>query len=206
MKCNRQILFFSLLLGMIAGVEGLASHAGAAPAFTIAATNVTMPMTGPGSTQYTVTAIPLTGTVYVSCQYTGTETGLKLPDCNYGPPHAPTSVTAGQTVQGTILFYPYGPAVPAGLRRTRTAPWAGLTLAVALFYCMGLRRRARGWLALSLLAAATFAGLAGITSCGGNPNAMTPGTYQFTISADNESDGNAPLGQGVNTTISVTVP
>jgi hypothetical protein len=57
-----------------------------------------------------------------------------------------------------------------------------------------------------LVAVGTFAGLAGISACGGNSNAMAPGTYQFNLTADNEAGGNVPLGQGVSTTISVTVP
>jgi hypothetical protein len=35
---------------------------------------------------------------------------------------------------------------------------------------------------------------------------MTPGTYPYTITAGNEANPNTPVGQGVSTTISVTVP
>jgi hypothetical protein len=35
---------------------------------------------------------------------------------------------------------------------------------------------------------------------------MTPGTYAYTISADNESGGVTPLGVATTTTIQVTVP
>lgn len=207
MKANRLIVFCSMLLLMGAGFAEFTRQASAASAYTIAATNVTMPMSGPGSTQYTVTAIPMTGTLYVSCQYAGTGTGLKIPDCNYGPVRAPTPVNAGQTVKGTIFFYPYGPAVPVGLHRSGHAPWAGLALGGALLLgFFGRRRRTRNLLALAVLAVGTIAGLAGITACGGNPNAMTPGTYQYTLTADNEASGNTPLGQGVSTTILVTVP
>jgi hypothetical protein len=70
----------------------------------------------------------------------------------------------------------------------------------------GLRRTARGWLALILIAGALLAGLAAISACGGSTNGMTPGTYQYTISADNEANPMTPLGQGVSTTVTVTVP
>lgn len=195
-----------LILVICMVVAGTAPHANATSAYAITAANVTMPMHGNGSTQYTVTAIPMSGTLSVSCQYAGMGTNLKIPDCNYGPVVAPTPVTAGQTVKGTISFYPYGSAVPVGLRRTRAAPWTGLTLAGAFLLGFGLRRRTRRLLALVALAVGTLGGLSAITACGGNPNAMTPGTYQFTLTAANEAGGNAPLGQGASTTISVTVP
>jgi hypothetical protein len=35
---------------------------------------------------------------------------------------------------------------------------------------------------------------------------MTPGTYPYTITANNEGNPNTPLGVGVSTTIEVTVP
>jgi len=206
MKMNISLLSGGLILVFCAAVVGLSSHANAAAAYTIVATNVTMPMSGNGSTRYTVSGIPMTGTLYVSCQYAGTGTELKIPDCNYGPVHAPIQVNAGQTIKGTILFYPYGAAVPAGLRRERSTPWAELALAGMLLVGVGLRRKARSLLALTLVAVGTFAGLAGISACGGNSNAMAPGTYQFNLTADNEAGGNVPLGQGVSTTISVTVP
>ncbi|MGA7857027.1 MAG: hypothetical protein WCA11_03820 [Terracidiphilus sp.] len=206
MKTNRKALFQFLIPVLCVGTAGLAPHAGASSAYTIAATNVTMPMSGNGSTQYTVSGIPMTGTLYVSCQYAGTGTKLKIPDCNYGPVKAPTPVTAGQTLKGTILFYPYGAAVPAGLRRMRATPWTGLTLAGVLLLGFRLRGRTRRLLAVVVLAVVTFGGLAAISACGGNPNAMTPGTYQYTLTADNEASPTTPLGQGVSTTISVTVP
>lgn len=206
MKPSISFFSSSLVLVIFVTVAGLVPHADAASAYVIAATNVTMPMSGNGSSAYSVSGIPMTGTLIVSCQYAGTGTGLKLPDCNYGPVQAPIAVTAGQTVKGTIVFHPYGPAVPAVLHRGSRTPWAGLSLAGALLLGLGLRRRTRSLRTFLVLALGTFGGLAAITACGGNPNAMTPGTYEFTLTAANEAGGNAPLGIGVNTTISVTVP
>jgi hypothetical protein len=66
---------------------------------------------------------------------------------------------------------------------------------------VGLRRRAARWLSLTLLAAATLAGLAAIGACGGNSSVVTPGTYAYTIMA---KDMNSSL--TVNASINVTVP
>lgn len=196
---------FASLLTIGCGVFGAKGFA--ATPYAITATNVTMPSTGTGSTQYTVTGIPLTGTLAVNCQYSGPGVGLKIPTCTYGPLHAPAPVTAGQTVTGTILFYPYGVAIPAGLRRTRQVPAAGLGLAGLALIGFGFRRRVRGLPAGILLVTASLVGLTGFTACaGGGFNGMTPGTYQFTLAADNEANPVTPLGQGVSTTISVTVP
>jgi len=181
--------------------------AGAAPAFAITAANVTMPNSGAGTSQWTVTGIPLTGTLYVSCLYAGTATMARIPTCaTPGPVQAPKSVTAGQTVTGTIYFYPYGTPMPVGLRREGHAPAAGLALAGGLLLGFGLRRRAQRWFALTVLALGALVGLAGMTACGGSFNGMTPGTYQYTLTADNEASPVTPLGQGVSTTINVTVP
>jgi hypothetical protein len=93
-------LALAICLGLIAAaVPALGSTE-----FSIAATNVTMPASGNGSTQYTVSGIPITGTLTVSCQYSGPATEANLPTCTYGPVHAPEQVKAGQTLTGTILF------------------------------------------------------------------------------------------------------
>ena len=59
------------------------------------ATNVTMPSSGDGASQYTVTGIPASGTVTISCLFTGTITTARIPECAAGP-IASTQVTAGQ--------------------------------------------------------------------------------------------------------------
>jgi hypothetical protein len=175
--------------------------------FAITAANVNMPASGNGSSEYTVTAIPMTGSLTVTCQYSGAATVARIPNCTYGPIEA-LPVTAGQTVTGTIDFLPYGSAVPLGLHRQAHAPGAGLALAGALLLGFGFRRRARGWFALVVLAVGTLAGVAGITACaGGSMVSMTPGTYQYTISAGNVPGGSNLLsGMSTSTTINVTIP
>jgi hypothetical protein len=171
--------------------------------FAISATDVTMPSSGTGSTKYTVTEIPMTGTLNVSCQYAGSVKDAKVPTCTYGPLHSPVPVNAGQTLTGTIDFYPYGSAIPLDPHRSGRAAAAGLALAGALMLGFGLRRGTRRWLALLLLTFGSMAGMMGISACAG-PG--TPGTYQYTLTADNESGGLTPLGAAVTTTINVTVP
>ncbi|MFZ0747209.1 MAG: hypothetical protein WAM85_22590 [Terracidiphilus sp.] len=206
MKPTPLIAVVTTVFPLAMGLACMVPTASAAPAYAITATTVKMPLSGPGSTQYAVTGIPLTGTLFVGCQYAGTATGLKLPDCNYGPVHAPMQVTAGQAVTGTIYFYPYGPAVPANLHGIGQSPWAGAALAAGLLAGFGLRRKVVRQLPLTLVALGALAGLGGISACGGSSNAMTPGTYQYTLTADNESNPVTPLGIDTSTTISVIVP
>jgi hypothetical protein len=207
MRLRRVSVFLVPVLGLGCGFSGERALAAGAPVFAVTATNVTMPSTGNGSSQYTVTAIPSTGTLVVTCQYAGATTTAKIPNCSYGPLVA-IPVTAGQTVTGTVYFYPYNSVVPLGQHRTRPGtshvPAGGLALAGALLLGLGFRRRGWRWLSLCVFAAGALS-VAGITACG-NSNGMTPGTYPYTISADNEANPMTPLGQGVSTTIYVTVP
>jgi hypothetical protein len=174
------------------------------PAYAITATNVTMPASGNGETHYKVSGIPNTGTLELSCQYSGPQTTAKIPICGAGPV-AQMQVTAGQTVTGTITFWPYGSPVPASAQRAHRPAgaliWAGLLLAG-----LGLRRRLPGAVSRAIVLALALAGLGGIAACGANPNAMTSGAYAYSITADNEASPLQPLGQGVSTTIEVTVP
>ncbi len=172
-------------------------QAAAAAPFTVTATNVTMGTMA--VSQFTVTGIPLTGTLAIGCAFAGESMmASKAPICPMTPPQAPYQVIAGGSVKGAIAFYPPGGPIPAG------APVAGAMLAGALLLGVSLQRRAaRGLLAMGMLGMAC---LAGMTGCGGSSNGMTPGTYPFTISATNESGSTTPLGQQVSTTITVTVP
>jgi hypothetical protein len=202
--------FASLIVAIVLAFPAASAWSAPAP-FEITAASITMPSRGNGSSLYTVTAIPLAGTLAVTCQYSGPATKANIPDCGYGPVEL-IPVTEGQTVTGTIYFYPFGVAVPAE-RRKSVAPGLGLASAGALILGLGLRRRSRRWLALLLLTAGSLAGMTAITACVGGsmgetsgPPPGTPGTYQYTVTAANESGGTAPLGQAVSTTISVTVP
>jgi hypothetical protein len=210
MQKSRLFVSLGSLVAVICGLSG--ARALASTPYAITATNVTMPSSGYGSSQFTVTGIPGAGTVTIGCLYTGPITAAKIPEyCGtVGAPGIP--VQAGETTfSGTILFIPYGQMPPPGLGKLRSAPLpsghlpaAGLVLAGVLLLGFGLRRRARGWLALAVLAAGTLAGVGGISGCIIG-NAMTPGTYQYTISA-----GFQPSNTNVITTatanINVTVP
>lgn len=195
---------FGCVLALAFGITCFEAKA-AAP-FTITASDVAMPSSGNGYSQYSVTNIPITGTMSISTSYAGTETGARMPTCANTPPVV-YQVKAGGTLSGTIACYPYGAGLPAGLPQGRPSgrAAAGLALAGALLFGFGLRCRLRRWLALTVLAAGTLAGLAGIGACGGSSNGMTPGTYPYTISAVN---GNPLTGLVVeaSTTIEVTVP
>ena len=121
---------------------------------------------------------------------------LKVPICPMTPSVA-YPVTAGGTVNGAIAFYPPGGPVPA------SAPVAGAALAAALL--LGLRSRRNRWhwtasLVLGLI------GFAGMSACGGSSNSMTPGTYPYRITASTANPLTNIAGQGVSTTINVTVP
>ena len=168
-----------------------------------------MPSSGLGETSVTVTGIPMTGTLGAGCAYSGPTTTARIPTCTYGPVFV-VPVNAGDSWSEKISFYPWGEAVPASLHRSPEASRSGIaSLAVACLLAFGFafRRRSRSWFVTVLLAAVALAGLAGVTACSGGPfNNMTPGTYQYTVAADNESSGPTPLGQAVSTTITVTVP
>jgi hypothetical protein len=199
------------LLAVSLGLSG--AFAQTATPYAITATNVTMPTTGYGNSQYTVSGIPGAGTVTISCAYSGPTTVAKIPQyC--GPVGAPgIPVPAGETTfSGDILFVPFGQIPPPGMGKLNGAPLpsshlpaAGLALSGALMLGFGLRRRARRWLTLVLLAAGTLAGMTGISGCIAN-SPMTPGTYQYTITADWTSSSPAILSAQTTTNIEVTVP
>jgi hypothetical protein len=46
---------------------------------------VTMPANGNGATSVAVTGIPMTGTLTIECQFSGTQTNAKIPYCGGGP-------------------------------------------------------------------------------------------------------------------------
>jgi hypothetical protein len=191
------------LLNSWLGISAAPAWAGTTE-FSITATNVTMPSSGLGQSAYTVSGIPITGNLFVTCQYSGPATQARIPNCSYGP-IAAIPVSAGQTATGTIYFYPYGEAVPLETRETGRGPAAGLALTAALLLGLGLRRRSRRWLGTVVLAAGGLAGVAGLSGCVTGMNGMTPGIYQYTITAGNFATLNN-LAAGTTTTISVTVP
>jgi hypothetical protein len=189
----------------------------ATPAFTIAATNVIMSSStsnGTGTSTFKLSSINgYTGSVLVDCNPPTPPGGVKTPYCTYGasgiapvPAQQPITLTANEAVTGTVTFYnapvPCSNPCPVSLlRRGGHGPAPGLALAGVLLLGLGFRRRRARWLTLMLLAAGTMAGLAGISACGGNNNAVTPGTYAYTIVA---TDLNTSV--SVTTSVNVTAP
>jgi hypothetical protein len=165
-----------------------------AQGFSIAAGNVVLSGSA-ASTQYTVTGIPITGTVMINCtNATPIDPPIKTPYCNPGlPPHA-IQVVAGQTLTGVIQFYASPVPLPASFVFWPVALLLGLTL-----------RKRRRWMLLSTTINALVVAMA-ISGCGGNSNGLPPGTYPFTVSAVNS----AASGQGpsylAQTTVTVKVP
>jgi hypothetical protein len=207
MQRHRLLILFGSLVALIGGLP--VARALASTPFAITATNVTMPSSGNGVSNYTITGIPAPGTVTIGCLFSGTITTARIPTCTYGPITS-IPVTADQALTGTIEFYPFGVAVPVELHRTPRRsghlPAAGGALAGALMLGFGARRRRWRWLALAVFALGALGTAGGMIGCGGVSTSMTPGTYQYTITASYEASGTAPLGRILSTNIEVTVP
>lgn len=220
---QRYGLCYSFRLLLIASCALCSVSAVAVTPFAITATNVTMPTAGPttnssgdtsiplGSSQFSVTGIPSAGTLTISCQYSGPGTEAKIPQqCGIvGPGQA--QVQAGETtLSGIVYFVPFGETIPSlgELQNVPSPsghlPATGMALAGALMLGFGFHRRARRWLALAALAVLALSGAVGISGCGGNVNAMTPGAYPYTISVGFVETGNSTI-QTATTTILVTV-
>jgi hypothetical protein len=183
----------------------------AATPYAITATNVTMPATGNGASDYTVSGIPVTGLLMVSCQYSGPTTTAHIPSCSYVSPIL-VQVQSGQTVTGAIQFSPVENAPTTSSRATwrNGFGWpVGGVVAASLLLGLRFRIGAMRWLSLLVLTAG-LAGLIAIPGCAGgsNSNGMTPGTYAYTLTASNTYDTNPEpnIAAGASTTISVTVP
>lgn len=201
---------------LICGLSGAPALAGAPLALT--ATSITMPSSGNGSSEFTLSGIPGNGTVVIGCVYSGPISTLstdKIPFCVSGAsgaavPVQEIPVTAGETLTGTVTFYPFGTVIPLAMNRAPSRsgplPAAGLALAGALMLGFGLRRGRRRWLALAVIAVGALAGVSAISGCGGLSNAMTPGSYQYTITAAYQDTGTPVLSAILNTNVEVTVP
>jgi len=165
---------------------------------------------GTGSSAFTLTSVNgYVGTVGVNCSNLDPPAGVNVPICDFGGPAFPVSytLTANQVMTGSILFLNSQPPCKDGVcpvslpHRGARRLAQGLTLAGALLFGFGFRRRAARWLTLTLLAVGTLAGLATISACGGNNNAVTPGTYAYTIMAKDLTTN-----ASVTTLVNVTVP
>lgn len=189
----------SLLLAGALCLGPFTTSAGAAPApaFTISASNVTMPGgSALGTSQFTLTSVNgYAGQVAVDCTYSGGDMSAKVPTCYRGT--SPNfNLTANQSAQGAFSLFPYGTAINYA-RQTSPQAHRGLVLAFLLFGAcfLGALRRRTGGIPALLFAAIL---LAGITSCGGNG---LSGTFPYTITATDTKTT-----ASVSASISVTVP
>jgi hypothetical protein len=208
MNANRvfNTTVFALVLG--AAVAGLMAQRAEAQTFKITAVPVNASSGATESLQFTVSNIPMAGTMTVNCQYSGSSTfqeQAKLPVCGVGPVFAYT-VSEGESISGTIGLAPWGTPVPASLKDRRGVRGASaLALAGVLLLGLGLRRKTKRWLTLVGMAAAGLAFSLGVSACGGNSNGPMPGVYAYTVTAAVESSGVAPLGQQTGTSVNITV-
>jgi hypothetical protein len=186
------------------------------PSFTITATNAILSSsgsTGTGSNSFTLTSVNgYAGQVRVNCNPPTPPIGVKVPYCGNGVPSGgavpvqpPITLTANETVTGTITFYnapvPCSDPCPVSLpRRGGHGLPQALALAGALLLGFSFRRRTPRWLTMTLFAVGTLAGLAAISACG-TSNVVTPGTYAYTISATDVTTA-----VSVTTSVNVTVP
>ena len=143
-------LSFAIRLFSVFCLASFAACAYASNGYAISATNVTMPASGTATTKYTVSEIPIRGDLSISCAYSGPQTDANLPVCDGGP-SVLIPVNAGQTVTGSVVFYPYGSVVPAVKRAQQNLPAPGLALAGALLIGLGFRRKALRWTTQSFL-------------------------------------------------------
>jgi len=219
MRVYRLAVFLGIFFAGSLSLNGSPALA-ATPSFTITATTATLSSSsssGEGSSTITLTSINgYAGSIAVNCIPPTPPAGVKVPFCGPGIPSAATpavsaavpailalfTLTAGQAVNGTVAFYNFPFPVSASLAHPVNHKLAqGLALAGVLLVGFGFRRKAPRWLAVILFALGTLASLAGISACGANNSAVTPGTYAYTISA---TDINNAV--SVTTSVNVTVP
>lgn len=190
-------------LGLAGNCASIDAGAAAVTPFAIKATNVTMPSVTVvkttdgvtwmhmGSSEVTVTGIPDDGILTIICWYSGPSTKAKIPK-QCGPSGLPgRPVTAGQTAYGNVSFVPYDQGYVPGLSQLQRAPAASgdpgatvLALAGALMLGFGFRRKTLRWFVLTVIAVSALAGALEASVSGRKGTPMTPGTYQYTISAN----------------------
>ena len=200
LKADRFVFLRSFVVcyASFSGVQAIA-----APNFTIAATNVTMPQGGnPGSSSFTLTAgSGYSGLVTVDCDYTGAEVRAgaevtaKVPTCwIFSYPNF--DLESNQTVKGTLTLVPYGKKAgddgTVASLRSATALVVGLAGAVAMGW--RLHGKARSFLGLIALG---FVAVSCLTSCARGLS----GTFHYTVTAvDNKTKATS------NASFYVTVP
>lgn len=205
-----QVAFRRISLAISVFFLGFNPPIAAAQNFAISAAPATTSPLGTGFIQYTVSGIPFSGSLIISCEYAGAasfQAQAKLPICGIGPIVA-FNVTPGQTVTGTMSLVPWGSPIPLALHHAshgmhRMLASGFLFVGVVLF---GLRLRdRRRWTSLLLVVLGALAIASGFSACGGSSTAA-PGTYPYTMTATLNSTSPAILTVATSTTTNVTVP
>jgi hypothetical protein len=215
MKGTKALTCLVLLLAFACGSVG-AQGQSAAPSFTLAASNITMPSSGFGLIPFTLTSVNgYEGGVLVGCTPPTPPAGANIPTCGAPEPYGQgfqgggvfVTLTADSPVANSVVeIYALPAYISAGwnarLDRPQTEGTAGWELAGALIVGLGLRRRRARCPACPLLAMVMLIGLTGTVGCVGPfPKAptLTPGTYTYTVTAVGTSFS-------TSTTVTVTVP
>lgn len=176
---------FLLSMAVTAAMAATTPLAGAAPSFTVSATNVTMSVNGEAYSQIKVTSVDgYAGTIHVDCVYAGEPTNARLPVCGGYTTENDFKLDADQTITFIRAFYPYGRTIPVSQPTNRHARGFGISVAAllagVLVFGFGFRRKAWRLAAPVVLCAIVLAGICG---CGGIRFfiSTTPGTYFFNI-------------------------
>lgn len=171
-----------------------------APTFSITAADVTMPRNGAAYSQFNITTIPITGTIVLSCGYSGTLALSNLPVCPLTPPRA-YPVASGGTLNGTVAFLPPNVAIPAA------TPAIGVILGGLLVLGIAVRRRRCWFLATGMPAILALLTLSLFSGCGGSSGFSMPrGTYPYTITAVNSPAAGEGPSYMTSVIIKVTIP
>ena len=207
MRLHRHLPFIGLTPIVVASAFMLGAQGAKAQTFAVSAAAVNSGVGGAStSVNYTVSHVPEAGLLVMGCAYSGSpsfQEQAKLPVCGIGPPVA-ISVTAGQTVTGTLGLKPWGAPEPAaqGARQPSTAPVSGLVMAAGLVLGFWIKRKDARLLFMLLVAAAGLVLAASATGCGGNSYA---GIYPYTVTATLTPSPAMPLEVQTSTTVNVTV-
>jgi hypothetical protein len=195
----------ALMLAAVVLMGGVCGAQTAAPHFTIAAANVTMPSSGSGTIPFTLTSVSgFAGSVIVECSGPTVAAGVEVPNCASVPVPAPIVLSANGTATGSVSLnaIEYVTSKDAGGPKLRGHGGVSWAVAGVLLLGVGFGRRRR--LSGVLLAVGMMVGLTAMSGCGGGPATLTPGVYAYTLNAF--ETGSTTPGPVESITVQVTVP
>jgi hypothetical protein len=197
---KRAILCLLFLYGLACGISG----AQATPSFTLTASNTTMPLSGVGSIPYTLTSVNgFSGTIYIGCSPPTEPAGVTIPICEVGGPVIEYALNSNETLKESIGLLASEPVpTPVRMKLPKRRGGIGLALAGALMLGFGLRRKRASHFARLCFAVSLLGGLTALGACAGGQKTLTPGSYTYTLTA-NEGSSSSPL---ISAAVTVTVP